>query len=95
VQDSLRAGAFTRYRAGRQLLGDDALHGELSSIRAPTLLVWGGRDPLVPPRLAEEYARAIPDARLVVVDGAGHVPMADRPDEFARALLEFVSATPR
>ncbi len=87
--DSLRAGLVTLYRAATQLLGDEALREELSAITAPTLLVWGERDPLVPLRLATEYAQAIPDVRLVVVE-AGHVPMVDRPDEFARAVLDFV-----
>jgi pimeloyl-ACP methyl ester carboxylesterase len=91
--DSLRAGAVTLYRAGRQLLGDDMLHDELESIRAPTLLVWGERDPMVPARLASAYERAIPDTRLVVIPRAGHVPMAERPDQFARAVLDFASVT--
>jgi pimeloyl-ACP methyl ester carboxylesterase len=90
LTDSLRAGLLTLYRAGTQLLGDDALRDELASITAPTLLVWGERDPLVPLRLADEYERVIPDARLVVLPGAGHVAMADRPAEFAGALLDFV-----
>lgn len=88
--DSLRAGLLTLYRAGTQLLGDDALREELAAITAPTLLVWGERDPLVPLPLADEYERAIPDARLVVLAGTGHVAMADRPVEFAETLIDFV-----
>jgi pimeloyl-ACP methyl ester carboxylesterase len=88
--DSLRAGVRTLYRAGTQLLGDDALRDELGSIAAPTLLVWGERDPLVPLHLAAEYEWAIQHTRLVVLSGAGHVAMADRPEEFARALLDFL-----
>ena len=90
LRDSLRAGLLTLHRAARQLLGDDALRDELASIAAPTLLLWGERDPLVPLRLADEYERSIPDARVVVLAGAGHVAMADRPAEFAHALLDFV-----
>ena len=90
LADSLRAGLLTLYRAGTQLLGDDALRKELAAISAPTLLVWGERDPLVPLPLAGEYERAIPDARLVVLAGTGHVAMVDRPAEFAAALLDFV-----
>ena len=89
--DALRAGVPTLYRAGTQLLGDDGLRGELDRIAAPTLLVWGERDPLVPPQLAEEYERAIPHTRRVVLAGAGHVPMAERPREFADAALEFLA----
>jgi pimeloyl-ACP methyl ester carboxylesterase len=88
--DSLRAGPVTVYRAGRQLLGDDALRGELPSIQAPTLLVWGERDPIVRPRLAGEYRRAIAGAEVVILVGAGHVPMSDQPDDFAAAVLDFL-----
>jgi pimeloyl-ACP methyl ester carboxylesterase len=91
VGDSLRAGPQTVFRAGVQLLRDEALRDELGSISAPTLLLWGGRDPVVPPALAARYTSAIPHARLVVLPGAGHVPMVERPDEFARAVLEFLS----
>jgi pimeloyl-ACP methyl ester carboxylesterase len=90
VADTLRAGAVTLVRAGRQLLGDDASRRELREIEAPTLLLWGEHDRLVPHDHAEEYERAIPDARLVVLAGAGHVPMAERPDEFARETLAFL-----
>lgn len=86
----LRAGPLTVYRAGRQLLGDDTLHGQLSSIRVPTLLVWGERDPIVQPRLAAEYQRAITGAELVILVGAGHVPMSDQPDDFAAAVVDFL-----
>jgi pimeloyl-ACP methyl ester carboxylesterase len=88
--DSLRAGLLTIYRAGTQLLGDDALRGELSSIQAPTLLVWGEHDPIVHPRLAGEYEGAILGAELVILAGAGHVPMSDQPAGFAAAVLEFL-----
>src|SRR5919199_5528853 len=55
LTDSLRAGLLTLYRAATQLLGDDALRDELASITAPTLLVWGERDPLVPLPTAHAY----------------------------------------
>jgi pimeloyl-ACP methyl ester carboxylesterase len=88
--DSLRAGPLTMYRAGRQLLRDNALRGELSSIQAPTLLVWGERDPIVLPRLAGEYQRVITGAELVILARAGHVPMSDQPDDFVAVVLDFL-----
>ena len=91
LADSLRAGVLTLYHAATQLLGEDALREELTSISAPTLLIWGDRDPLVPVRLAQEYERAIPDAHLVVLAGAGHIAMAERPNEFAHAILDFIA----
>jgi pimeloyl-ACP methyl ester carboxylesterase len=63
---------------------------EARAIRAPALLVWGARDPLVPPALATAWRRAIPHARLVTIAGAGHVPMVERPAEFASAVRGFL-----
>jgi pimeloyl-ACP methyl ester carboxylesterase len=91
IGDALRAGLVTLYRASGQILDDGTLGGELSSIKAPTLLIWGDRDHLVPVALAAHYERTIPAARLVVLEGAGHVPMVDRPGEFSRAVLQFLS----
>jgi pimeloyl-ACP methyl ester carboxylesterase len=59
-------------------------------IEAPTLLVWGARDRLVPPALAESWRSAIPDARLEVVAGAGHVPMLETPERFNELLHDFL-----
>jgi pimeloyl-ACP methyl ester carboxylesterase len=63
---------------------------EARSIRAPTLLLWGERDPLVPPSLAAAWRDAVPQARLVTIPGAGHVPMVERPSEFVSALAGFL-----
>lgn len=95
LADSLRAGVLTLYHAAAQLLGEDALRDELNSISAPTLLIWGDKDPLVPFRLAREYERAIPHANLVVLDGVGHIAMAERPNEFADAILDFIAGEER
>jgi pimeloyl-ACP methyl ester carboxylesterase len=62
-------------------------------IEAPVLLVWGEHDPLVPASLAPAVTAAIPHARLLVVPGAGHVPMYEAPDAFARETLAFLDAT--
>jgi pimeloyl-ACP methyl ester carboxylesterase len=87
--DAVRAGPWTLWRAARDLLADD-LRAELEGIRAPTLLVWGQRDALVPPALAAAFTGAIADARVVVLPGAAHVPMVERPQAFADAVLAFL-----
>ncbi len=46
----------------------------LRSIRAPTLLLWGEQDALIPIANAQDYLRALPDARLVSLPGVGHLP---------------------
>jgi pimeloyl-ACP methyl ester carboxylesterase len=87
--DALRAGPFTIWRAARDLLADDVVP-ELHAVRAPTLLIWGELDPLVPPSLGEVFRAQIPNARLEVLPRARHVPMVERPDEFCRVVLDFL-----
>ena len=59
-------------------------------LRPPTLVVWGDRDRLVDPRLAPRLAATVPDARLLVLEGVGHVAMLEAPEETARAVLGMV-----
>lgn len=53
------------------------LRDGLAAVRVPVLVIAGGADTLVPPWLSEELARGLPMARMVVIPGARHVPMAD------------------
>ncbi|HLG41753.1 MAG TPA: alpha/beta fold hydrolase, partial [Planctomycetota bacterium] len=62
----------------------------LSSIRAPTLVVAGREDKIVPVDEARAMAAAIPGARLELMDGVGHMPMLERHDEFGRLLGRFL-----
>ena len=62
----------------------------LRAIRCPTLIMWGDGDTIIPIRHAWEFAARIPHARVVVLEHAGHVPMAEQPERFNRELLEFV-----
>jgi pimeloyl-ACP methyl ester carboxylesterase len=57
------------------------------SVRVPSLVVWGDRDRLVDPRLAPRLATALPDARLQVQPGIGHLAMLEAPQPTARAVL--------
>lgn len=66
----------------------------LPHIAVPTLLIWGESDARSPLRVAHEFERAIPDARLVVLPGAGHVSNLDRPEPFNAAVREFCRAHP-
>lgn len=64
----------------------------LAEVKAPTLVVHGALDalPTSPVEAAEEMADRIPDARLLVLDDAGHVPTLSRPVEVAQAIVEFI-----
>jgi pimeloyl-ACP methyl ester carboxylesterase len=92
----LRTLALDAARVGPRLL-PAALYAtradvraDARSIRAPALLVWGSRDRLVPAAVAAAWREALPQARLVTIAGAGHVPMVERPRAFASAVVGFL-----
>ena len=51
----------------------------LRTIRLPVLLLWGQKDAMIPIANAQDYLKALPDARLVVLDDLGHLPMEEDP----------------
>ena len=89
AHDALRAGPLTLWRAGRAILADD-VQPALSRVTAATLLVWGERDALVPLRSGWLLRQALPNARILVLAGAGHVVMFEQPDAFNRAVVSFL-----
>jgi pimeloyl-ACP methyl ester carboxylesterase len=93
VADAARCGPVTILRAARELYASD-ITDKLVRITAPTLVVWGARDAAVPLELGRQLCRAIPGAEMVVIERAGHTPMWDRPDEFNRLMIDFLSASP-
>lgn len=74
-------------------LPDKGLHKRIHRVKAPTLLVWGADDRLVPPSYAAEFARRIAGARVRTVEHAGHAPHLERPGPVARMLREFLPDT--
>jgi pimeloyl-ACP methyl ester carboxylesterase len=75
-------------RSARRYNLEDRLH----EIRCPTLLVWGIEDRVTPRDVAIRFLDRIPSATLRLVPECGHAPMLERPDEFARAVTEFVDS---
>ena len=65
----------------------------LGRIRAPTLVLWGEKDAMIPPGNAADYARAIPHARLVMLPGLGHVPFEEAPASSLPPVLRFLAET--
>ena len=63
-------------------------------VRAPTLLVWGDEDRMVPLAHGKRLQRAIAGARLRVVPACGHMPHIERPDELLRVVSSFLDAPP-
>jgi pimeloyl-ACP methyl ester carboxylesterase len=67
----------------------------LRGVRTPALLVWGGEDRIVPRDSAHQYAESLPNARLEIVGGAGHVVELEQPEALAVLVAEHVAAAAR
>jgi pimeloyl-ACP methyl ester carboxylesterase len=66
--------------------------GLLKQVKAPTLILWGGQDRLLPPALGERIAREIPHARLVVFPGLGHLPQEEDPQQTLPVVRRFLAS---
>ena len=62
----------------------------LGGVATSTLVVWGRDDRIVPLECGERYVKALPQARLEIVDGAGHFVEMEKPDVLARLVTRFV-----
>lgn len=69
---------------------DKGLKKRTHRVKAPTLVIWGKDDRLVPPIYANEFAERIPGTRVLTVDGAGHAPQLEQPQTVARMVREFL-----
>ena len=69
---------------------NDPIEDKLDRVQAPTLLVRGARDPIVPGAWARQVAAQLPRCRLVEVAGAPHAVNYAAPDALARLTLEFL-----
>jgi pimeloyl-ACP methyl ester carboxylesterase len=66
----------------------------LRQIQAPTLLVWGEKDAMIPVANAADYLRTLPDSTLVRLPGLGHVPQEEAPTLSLAPVLSFLDAAP-
>jgi pimeloyl-ACP methyl ester carboxylesterase len=87
---TLREG--NRRALGERLavLEEDLSPERLAQVRQPTLILWGSRDRLIPPRTAEALQGAIAGSRVVVLRGLGHVPHEEDPAASLEAAREFL-----
>ncbi len=69
------------------------LSGRLDQIAAPTLIVWGEKDRLIPVRYANKFLHEIKGSRLAIVEGAGHTPYFEKPQIFSDTVLEFLKTS--
>ncbi len=87
--DLLAAGPLRGLRTFHHAT-DDRIEKKLPMLRAPTLVMHGGRDPIVPEHWAREVADLLPDGRLIVVPEAAHAMNYDAPSELARHVRAFI-----
>jgi pimeloyl-ACP methyl ester carboxylesterase len=64
----------------------------LARITAPTLLVWGDRDAMIPIANADDYLKAIPGARLAMFPGVGHLPQEEAAQPSGQTVLQFLQS---
>jgi pimeloyl-ACP methyl ester carboxylesterase len=65
---------------------------ELAHINVPTLFVWCREDEITPLSWGEDYASAVPGAKLAVLDRCGHLPNIEQPKQFNDAVVGFLGA---
>jgi pimeloyl-ACP methyl ester carboxylesterase len=77
--------------------GTKGFYARLSDLEAPALFVWGSHDRLIPAGFRRIVAEWLPGAQQVVLQGCGHVPQVERPDEVNALLARFFAdcAAPR
>jgi pimeloyl-ACP methyl ester carboxylesterase len=74
-----------------ELMESDFRHA-VPRVTAPSLVIVGEHDRVTPPASAVELAGALPDGRLVVLEGVGHMPMLEAPERLAREITTFATA---
>jgi pimeloyl-ACP methyl ester carboxylesterase len=85
-------GAEGFVRQQQAIIGRADSRPGLGAIGCPTLVLVGDSDQLTPPELSAELADGIPEARLVVVAGSGHLTPLDQPEEVTKALVAWLQA---
>jgi pimeloyl-ACP methyl ester carboxylesterase len=81
------------FRAVRGVLASP-MRRRAREIAAPTLIMWGARDYLVPVTAARTLRRTIPHSRLIIYRASGHCPMVDQPERWNRDVEAFLDGRP-
>jgi pimeloyl-ACP methyl ester carboxylesterase len=85
-----RVGRAGFLRQETAILGRIDSRASLAAITVPTLVICGDADALTPPALAREIAGGIAGARLVLIEGAGHLTPLEQPEAVNRAMIEWL-----
>lgn len=74
----------------QEFAGKDLLDARLGEIRVPALVLWGRADRLLDVSMAQVFGDGIPGARVVILEGVGHLPMVERPAQSAGIYRDFL-----
>ncbi|MCU7549779.1 3-oxoadipate enol-lactonase [Chitinophagaceae bacterium LB-8] len=76
-----------------EAIRDEDLSNEIHAIAIPTLCIAGSEDNATPQERVEATAAKIPNAKMVVINGVGHLPCVETPQEFVQILLDFLASS--
>ncbi|MCY3543896.1 MAG: alpha/beta fold hydrolase [Chloroflexi bacterium] len=86
----IRGREMTTRLCWKPYMHDPSLIHLLPRVQVPTLVVWGENDCIVPVSAGERIADTMPNARLEVFEGAGHLPHIEKPEQVTPLLLEHM-----
>ncbi len=88
---TLRAGNRQALRQRFTQADGGSGYTRIAELKVPTLIIWGGRDQLIPPVNAERFQRDIEGSRVVLFDDLGHVPQEEDPARTVAVLQTFLN----
>lgn len=87
--EGTRRASLTRF----SLPFNHDVENDIGKIKAPTLILWGEQDHLIPVEAAHAYNKAIPGSKLIIYPATGHIPMEEVPDQSAEAVRKFLNGS--
>ncbi|MFE2964205.1 alpha/beta fold hydrolase [Streptomyces sp. NPDC059340] len=78
--------------SGPHAMTDSTLPHRLAKVTHPTLVAWGASDQVVDADYGRAYAQAIPEAEFRLLEGTGHMPQTETPEEFLPVLWDFAES---
>ncbi|MFN3235633.1 MAG: alpha/beta fold hydrolase, partial [Pseudomonadales bacterium] len=68
---------------------------DLSTLKQPTLVMWGKEDSLIPASTADKFAEVLDNVKVVIYDNVGHIPMEEIPTQSAQDVRAFLQSLQR
>ncbi len=89
LREGTRVATMKRFGSFR---ADPAAEPDLSVLTAPTLILWGDRDALIPTSVARRFAQVLPRSQLIIYPDVGHIPMEEIPQRSATDVRAFMQS---